>query len=235
MYRRGNRWGGRLVLLAGIGGACAKALATPPAGPHFAVFLANAAAAPGDTARYIVSITPAPATPSSPAVTSWNVRLLGVDTTRDSTGDYAKALLYRNIGNRTVDTLPIVTPLTFVDSTGPYRVAVRGNNQFGSSLWVKSSAWFVKRKGLPPGPPGILVDSTTLNKLGLVRVVVRPQLVTMTAGTSVQFCAIGVLADSSVGLFAWGRRAGVPAESVRTDTITACLQRLAAYKLERPA
>lgn len=218
------------VLMLGLWG-CATADGATDKGPGIVVTLAMA---PGDTARYIVTLVPGPASVSSPPATSWNLRLLGADTTKDSTGDYLRALVYHT-RHGLIDTISVALPATFTDSVGPLSIAARGANAFGSGKWARTTWWWAKRKGVPPGPPGVNVDTTTLNKLGLVRVVVRPVVVATTLGTPVQLCAIGIMTDSSAGLFAWGKRAGFPAESVRTDTVTACLQRLAAFQLERPA
>lgn len=232
---------GALALAPPLVSSCAKALATPPKGPEFVLTLAAAARAPGDTARYALTIIPPLVTPSSPAVLGWHVRLLGADTTKDSlsTLDYLRALVYHNFaGARLVDTVAVVTPLTFTDSTGPYRLAVQGFNQFGNGAWAKSPPWYVKRRGLPPGPPGIIVDSTTLNRIGIARVETRPQLVTKTPGVAVQLCPFAIGTNGVKYQFGDSTRATSSAGVTsleRFDTITVCKIEFAKYLAERPA
>lgn len=151
--------------------------------------------APGDTGKWIVTVTAAPATLSSPAPTSWHVRLLGTDTTKDAVGDYSKALLYHQFNTpRNVDTVLATLPLNFTDSVGPLSVAARGINQFGVGAFARSFTWYAKRRGTPPPPPVVGVD--TLNRIAAL--LTLPKTANILLGSSRTFCAFQQFVNGAV-------------------------------------
>lgn len=151
--------------------------------------------APGDTGKWIVTVIAAPATLSSPAPTSWHLRLLGTDTTKDAVGDYSKALLYHQFNSpRNVDTVLVALPLTFTDSVGPLSVAARGINQFGVGTFARSFTWYAKRRGTPPPPPVVGVD--TLNRIASI--LTLPKTANILLGSSRTFCAFQQFVNGAV-------------------------------------
>jgi len=78
--------------------------------------------------------------------------------------------------------------------------------------------WKTKRLPAPPG--GFTVDSS--RALSLLRLDVRPAVTTLAPGTKQQFCAFGLLADSTKAIF--------PV----SDTILYCHTLFAVYLTERP-
>jgi len=210
------RWAWSLFLVVG---ACQP----PPAHAGPLVTVEELVAATGDTASYIVRWTAPLVGANQLPISGYLIRLIhaGVDT----------FVFHSQSPSQLVDTMRTPRPLTLTDSIGPMSVAViTTDTKLNKSAPAQTSTWWIKRKVLPPSPPGgVTVDSTSI-----ARIDVRPNVVAATVGMTVQLCGFATLVNGTKGMFQYGKVFG-GTDSMRVDTLAYCQQQFQLYLTEAPA
>jgi hypothetical protein len=181
--------------------------------------------APGDTARYIVRWSPPTVGPNQFPISGYLVRLIHASV--DTFVFHNTVLL--------LDTIATPRPLTLVDSIGPMNVIVVAvDTRSQKSAPATTGTWWIKRKALPPNPPGPpVVDSS----LSILIMDVRPVIVAASAGTKFQLCPFVVASDGAKHMLTSSPGTGTDGKTVITnyDTIPYCLDKFQLYLAEKPA